>query len=90
MFWRLEETRCHSNSSERPSANAYVKKLSRSNNKITESNLIAAKTSEEPIELKRKSIICKCRLSSDKDETINPIMKECCKVAQKMHKSTHD
>ena len=30
--WRLVETCCHSNSSERPSANADVKKLSRSNN----------------------------------------------------------
>ena len=32
-FWKLEETCCHSNSSERPSANANVKNSNDKNNK---------------------------------------------------------
>ena len=32
----------------------------------------------------------KCRLCSDTDETINHIISECCKLAQKEYKATHD
>ena len=32
----------------------------------------------------------KCRLCGDRDETINPIISECSKLAQKEHKERHD
>ena len=32
----------------------------------------------------------KCRLSGDRDETINHIISECNKLAQKEYKTSHD
>ena len=33
---------------------------------------------------------CKCRLCGDRDEAINHILSECCKLAQKKYKTRHD
>ena len=32
----------------------------------------------------------KCRICGDRDETINHIISECCKLAQKGYKTRHD
>ena len=37
--------------------------------------------------LKGKSIMCKCRLRGERDETINHFMNECNKIAQKEYKA---
>ena len=66
--WKLEETRCHSNSSERPSA----------------------KTNHIKTRIDKMQQNSKCRLCGDRDETINHIISECIKLAQKEYKIRHD
>ena len=73
--WILEETCCHSTSSERPSANADEKNSNNNNNKAT-----IDKTQQHS----------KIRLCGDRDETINHIIIEYRKLAQKEYKARHD
>ena len=61
----------------------------------TESLLIAAqnnaiRTNQIKARIDKTQQNSKCRLCGDKDETINHIIKECCKLAQKEYKTTND
>ena len=61
----------------------------------TESLLIAAqnnaiRTYHIKARIEKTQQNCKCRLSGDRDETINPIIKKCSKLAQKESKTRHD
>ena len=67
--WKPEESCCHSDSSERPLANAGVKNSHEWNNNNNNNN--------------------NNRLCSDRDETINHIISECSKLAQKKYKNRH-
>ena len=73
---RLEETCCHSNSSERPSV-AAMEKLANNNNEI---KARIDKTLQNS----------KCRLYGEKDENINHIINEWSKLTQKEYKTRHD
>ena len=85
----IEETCCHSESSEKPSAYADVK------NRETESLLIAAqdntiRTNHIKARRDKTQQNSKCRLCGDRDETINHIISECSKLAQREYKARHD
>ena len=61
----------------------------------TESLLIAAqdnaiRTNHIKARIDKTQQNSKCRLCSDRDETINHIISECCKLAQKEYKARHD
>ena len=103
--WRLERTCYHSDSSEKPSANADVKN-SNNNNKArtwlrkgnfkreTESLLIAVqnnaiRTNHIKAGIDKTQQNSKCRLWGGKDETINHIISECSKLVQE-YKTRHD
>ena len=87
--WRLEETCCHSSSSEKPSANAGVRnsKGVKDNKRETESLLIAAQnnaimTNHIQVRIDKTQQNSRYRLCGDRDETINHIKSECSKLAQ--------
>ena len=118
ILGRVLEICCHSDSSEKPSANADVKSsnesiiiikqlinishdktwtwLRKGNFKReTESLLMAAQNSaiktnhiEARIDKTQQNSIC--RLCGDRDETINQIISECSKLAQREYKARHD
>ena len=61
----------------------------------TESLLMAAvnsaiRTNHIKARIDKTQQNCKCRLRSDRDETINHVISECSKVAQKEYKARHD
>ena len=61
----------------------------------TESHLMAAqnnaiRTNYIKARIDKTQQNSKCRLSSDRDETINHIISECSKLAQKEYKTRHD
>ena len=103
--WRLEETCCYSEFSERSSANADRKKsqgiiiiiiiIIINLKRETESLLIASRDNairinHIKVRIDKTQQNSKCRLCSDRDETINHIISECSKLAQKEYKARHD
>ena len=51
---------------------------------------IAIRTNHIKARIDKTQQNSKCRLCSDRDETINHIISECCKLAQKEYKTRHD
>ena len=56
----------------------------------TESPIMAAQNSAIRTNYIKTQQNSKCRLCDDRDETINHIISECCKLAQKEYKTRHD
>ena len=87
--WRLEETCCHSDSSEKLSANADVKSSN-------EWMIIIIRIIRRNIAIIIIIIIkitqqnSKCRLCGDRDETINHVISECSKLALKEYNTKLD
>ena len=82
-YKKLEETCCYLNSSEKLSANAGVKNSQRTKDNAIRTNHIKAR-------IDKTQQNSKCRLCGDRDETINHIISECSKLAQKEYKARHD
>ena len=86
---RIVETCCLSDSSERPSANSGVKNLQVViyNNNNNNNNDNAKRTDYIKAKIDNTQL---CRFCGDIDETINPILSEYSKLAQREYKTRHD
>ena len=87
VSWRSEKTSCYTDSSERPSANTGVKTLKKEH--IAAQNN-AVRTNHIKARIDKTQQNSKCRLCGDRHETINHIISECSKLAQKEYKTRHD